>query len=104
MKKLTYISYLIIGLLTYLVFESFSEVDIAAAKNNGLAIRHKQQIESLNNMDSVKLEAKKWVDRNRQNSKKDSKAAILRIWILVAVILIQIILLFWTHKIINRKY
>lgn len=52
----------------------------------------------MQNIDSVKAEAKNWVDVNRHNFLHDSRNAKKRILFLVALLVIQVVLIARNHQ------
>ena len=78
------------GLFIYLFADAFMRFDIAATKNNGLAIERKLVIDKMQNIDSVKVKAKNEIDFNRQKVRDESRHAIMNIWILITLLLIQV--------------
>lgn len=84
-----------LGLLTWLFIDCTFQLDIAATKNNGLTSMKKQEVDEMQNIDSVKTYAKSTLDIIRQSTRKNSEKATQRIWIILIVGIIQ--LYFWIN-------
>jgi len=95
-KRLLFI--LSLGLIAWLFIESTSQLDIAATKNNGLTSMKKQEVEEIKNLDSVKAIAKTNFDIIRNNTKKNSDLASKRLWIIFAIGVLQLVILFKYRK------
>lgn len=98
MKVRTILYLLTFALLIYLLAESFLQIDIAPSKNQHLINSSKTQVDNMQNIDSVKAEAKNWVDVNRHNFLHDSRNAKKRILFLVALLVIQVVLIARNHQ------
>jgi hypothetical protein len=72
-----------IGFLVYLLFESLNQIDFAATKNNFVISEKKMQIDSIQNIESVKIKAKLVIDVIRQDRRDNSTIAIRRFWIIM---------------------
>lgn len=89
------------GLLVWLFVDNVFQLDIAATKNDGLINSQKIKIDSIENIDSIKVLVKSNLDIIRQNTKRNSKLAIKRIWIILGLAFIQIAV--WTLQIKKRS-
>jgi hypothetical protein len=89
-RKLLFI--LSLGILTWLFIDSTFRLDIAATKNDGLTNMKKQEVDQMQNIDSVKTYAKSTLDIIRQNRRKNSDIATKRIWLILIVGIIQLFL------------
>ena len=81
------------GLLVWLLIDSTFQLDIAATKNNGLTSMKKQEVDEMQNIDSVISYAKSSLDKMRKNTSNNSLRATKRIWLILTVIFIQLFLL-----------
>ena len=91
---------LTLGLLAWLFIDNVFQLDIAATKNNGLTSMKKQEVEEMQNIDSLKVYAKSTLDIIRQNTKRNSDLATKHILLLLTVIIILLFL--WTSKFKRR--
>jgi hypothetical protein len=82
-----------LGLLVYILIGSLSRVDIAVTKNNNLISQKKADIDKIQDIQSVKLKAKEYLDTIRQNFISDSDKSFVDIRLLILLIIIQTILL-----------
>jgi|SRR5579875_3278767 len=85
-----------LGLLSWLFFDNFFQLDIAATKNNTLMRMKKIEVDEMQNIDSVKVYAKSTLDIIRQNTIRDSALATKRILLLLTLTIIMSFL--WTSK------
>ena len=92
----TFLFILSLGLLVWLFIDSTFQLDIAATKNNGLTSMKKQEVDELQNIDSVKTYAKSTLDIIRQNTRTNSTIATKRIWLILILLVIQLFL--WTKR------
>lgn len=92
-----------LGLLVWLFIDSSFQLDIAATKNNGLTSMKKMEVDRLQNIDSLKSIAKTNIDIIRNNTKANSTHATKRLWIIVALGLVQIGILFVNKKKVNQQ-
>ena len=90
-----------LGLLTWLFIDSTFQLDIAVTKNNGLTIMKKQEVDEMQNIDSVKIYAKSTLDIIRHNTIKNSETATKRIWLILIVAVMQLVL--WINR-TSKKY
>lgn len=81
-----------LGLLLYLLFVNFWQIDIAATINNGKARGEKMKIDQIYHIDTVRQVAKGLVDQNRRNFQSHSVQAIVNFWVIVGLLLIQLVL------------
>ncbi len=93
MKLRNLLYFLTIAILIDLLIASFLQIDIAPSKNEALTYFSKNNVERMHNIDSLKSEAKKWIDINRENFKTDSRDAKKRTIALAVLLIIQIILI-----------
>ena len=87
-----------LGLLIWLLIDNTSQLDLAATKNDGLISWQKMKVDSFQNIDSVKIYAKSKLDIIRQTAEKDDMIATKRIWIIIALIIVQLFLFINTLK------
>src|SRR5690242_9698060 len=80
-------------ILIFLLWDSCMRVDVAATKNDHSISFKKAEVDTLQNIDSVKSIAKHNLDVIRQNFRNESSLAIRRIWILLALLVIHLYLL-----------
>jgi hypothetical protein len=95
-RKLLYL--LNFAILIYLVGESFLQIDLAPTKNQHVTAYSQARVEHLQNIDSVKLEAKSWIEINRENFMIQSTRAKKRVSILLVLFIIQAILIIRYEK------
>ena len=81
-----------LGLLIYLLADSFLNIGFATSKNNALSIYQKSVIDSTQNIDTVKQKAKDYLTTIRLIQDKHSGNSLIRFWLLVGLIIIQIFL------------
>jgi hypothetical protein len=81
------------GLLFYLLADSFMHFDIAASKNEAFTSMQKSEVDSTQNIDTVKQKAKDYLDTIRRVHKKYSHKSVINFWLLVGLVIIQIVLL-----------
>jgi len=92
----TFLFILSLGLLVWLFIDSTYQLDIAATKNNGLTSMKKQEVDEMQNLDSVKTYAKSTLDIIRKNTRTNSAIATKRIWLILILLVIQLFL--WTKR------
>jgi hypothetical protein len=85
-----------LGLLVWLFIDSTFQLDIAATKNNGLTSMKKQEVDEMQNIDSVKTYAKSTLDIIRQNTRTNSAISTKRIWLILILLVLQLFL--WTKR------
>jgi hypothetical protein len=78
-----------LGLLLYLLADSFMHFDFAASKNEALTSMQKTEVDTIQNIDTVKQKTKDYLDTIRRVHKKYSDIAIINFWLLVGLIIIQ---------------
>ena len=86
------------GLLIWLFIDSLFQLDIAATKNNGLTNMKKMEVDQLQNIDSIKTVTKTNFEIIRTNTRTNSTLATKRIWIIAALGLLQLGILFKDRK------
>jgi hypothetical protein len=79
-----------LGLLVWLFIDSTFQLDIAATKNNGLTSMKKQEVDEMQNIDSVKTYAKSTLDIIRQNTRTNSAISTKRIWLILILLVLQL--------------
>ena len=79
-------------ILGYLFCDAYLNIEIAASKNNTFTQIQKQEIDALQNIDSVKQLGKIHLDTIRRVQRNYSRKALINAGLLVGVILLQIIL------------
>lgn len=77
------------GLLFYLLADSFMHFDFAATKNEAFTSMQKTDVDTIQNIDTVKQKAKDYLDTIRRVHKKHSDKAVINFWLLVGLIIIQ---------------
>ncbi len=80
-----------LGILLYLFYDSFFNIEIAVSKNNAFTQIQKQEIDAAQNIDSVKQLGKKYLDTIRRIHKKYSGKALINTGLLFVLIIFQII-------------
>jgi hypothetical protein len=96
----TFLFLLSLVLLVFLFINNTFQIDIAATKNNGLTSIKKQEVDQMQNIDSVKNYTKYNLDIIRQNARTNSTIATKRMWLILALIVIQLLL--WTKRILSK--
>ena len=86
------------GLLAWLFIDSFTHLDFVASKNEALTRMKKTEVDHQQSIDSVKNIAKANFDLIRKNHKAESELASKRIKIIIALIILQFVVLFFTTK------
>ena len=81
-----------LGILLYLFYDTFLNIEIAISKNNTFTQIQKKEIDAEENIDSVKQLGKKHLDTIRRIHRNYSNKALINSGLLVLVILLQIIL------------
>jgi hypothetical protein len=81
-----------LGILLYLFYDSFLNIEIAISKNNAFTQIRKQEIDVVQNIDSVKQLGKTHLDTIRRVHRNYSRKALINTGLLIVVILFQIIL------------
>jgi len=87
-----------LGLLIWLFIDNFFQLDIAATKNNGLTNIKKIEVDQLQNIDSIKAVAKTNFEIIRTNTRTNSTLATKRLWIIAALGLLLLGILFKERK------
>ena len=85
------------GLLLYLLADSFMHFDFAASKNEAFTSMQKTEIETFQNIDTIKQKAKDYIDTIHRVHKKHSDKAVINFWMLVGLIIIQAFLFINKH-------
>ena len=80
------------GLIFYLLADSFMQFDFAASKNNAFTSMQRMEVDSIQNIDTVKQKAKYYLDTIRRVHKKYSDNSIINFWLLVGLVIIQVFL------------
>lgn len=81
----------------YLLAGNFMNFDIAASKNDAFTSMQKSEVDSTQNIDTVKQKAKGYLDTIRRVHKKHSNKSVINFWLLVGLVIIQAFLF------INKK-
>jgi hypothetical protein len=81
-----------LGILLFLFYDSFLNIEIAISKNNAFTQIRKQEIDVVQNIDSVKQLGKTHLDTIRRVHRNYSRKALINTGLLIVVILFQIIL------------
>lgn len=81
-----------LGILLYLFYDTFLNIEIAISKNNTFTQIQKKEIDAEENIDSVKQLGKKHLDTIRRIHRNYSSKALINSGLLVLVIFLQIIL------------
>ena len=79
-----------LGVLVYLLFNSFSGMDFATAKHNVVINYQKSLIDSTKNIDSVKQAAREYLNTLRTTQNKYSDKSEIHFWLLLGFFIIQI--------------
>jgi hypothetical protein len=79
-------------LLLYLLADSFLHIEFAVTKNNHFTAFQKEEIDSTQNIDTVKQKAKDFLDTIRYVHRRQSDESVTRFWLLAGVVIIQIFL------------
>jgi hypothetical protein len=95
MKTRFSLHFISISFLIWQLVNSLSRIEIASTKNTFLANIQKESIDNLQNIEDVKRAAKLEIDQKRENFKTDSSRSIVNSQLLLALITIQILLLFF---------
>jgi hypothetical protein len=82
-----------LGLLLYLLVDSFIHFDLAATKNNAMTSMQKIEVDNTQNIDTVKQKAKESLDKIRRVHRQYSAQSVINFWVVVGLLLIQTILL-----------
>lgn len=99
-NKLSLAIFVAVALLLYLLFSNIGRLDLVATKSDAVVKMHKFDIQAMQNIDSVKIEAFHLIDDYRDDFKERSKTASIHIYIILGLIAIQLLLLRMTN---NRK-
>jgi len=81
-------------LLLYLLADAIAYIDFAATKNHGLIMKEKMDIDSMQNMDSVKQKAWTYLDRIERKRRDDSSRSVINVWLVCVLIFFQGMLLY----------
>jgi len=82
------------GLLLYLLADAFMHFEFAVSKNNVLTFWQKAEIDSIQNVDTLKNKAKENLDTIRRIHRNYSKKSVTNFCLLIGLIMIQAVLLF----------
>ena len=88
-----FLQIILFGLLFYLLADSFMQFDFAASKNNAFTSIQKMEVDSTQNIDTVKQKAKNYLDTIRLVHKNHSGKSVINFWLIAGLIIIQIFLL-----------
>lgn len=87
-----------LGLLFYLLIDSFMHFDIAATKNNALNRMHKSEIDSTQSILLVKQKAKGYIDAIRKDQREYGAQTVINFMVITGLMIIQLVLLFIKTK------
>ena len=90
MSRVLYI--LSLGIILYLLYNSFLQVEVAVSKNNTFTTVQKEEVDAVQNMDTVKQFAKNHLNTIRRVHRKYSNNAIINIGLLILAFIIQVLL------------
>ena len=82
-----------LGLLFYLLGNSFMHFDLAATKNYAMTSMQKMEIDNTQSVDTVKQKAKEYLDTIRRVHRQHSAQSVINFGVLVGLVLIQTVLL-----------
>jgi peptidoglycan/LPS O-acetylase OafA/YrhL len=88
--------------LVYLAVLLMGDWDIVATKNDHFAAEAKIKIDNNTSIDSVKVAAKMYVDRNRNSFSMRSDESFYRFWIVILIIAIQLVLIGYRRALANK--
>ncbi len=91
-----------ISICVYLLSINSGNLDVAATKNNALTHSLKNEIDMLENVDSVKTITKNYLDVMKESRQHNSTIATKNIFGFSALILLQIIILFRQKQDVKR--
>ena len=86
-----------LGILLYLLTDAFMQIEFAASKNNALTAWQKTEIDSMQNVDTLKYKAKENLDVIRHIHRNYSNKSVTNFWLLIGLIMLQVFLLFSRH-------
>jgi hypothetical protein len=78
-----------LAVLLYLLADTFLHIEFAVSKNNHFTAFQKEEIDSTQNIDTVKQKAKGFLDTIRYVHRSQSDESVTRFWLLTGVIIIQ---------------
>ena len=81
-----------------LLIECFLSFDLAASKNNALTHKQKEEIESMANIDSVKIKAQESLDVIRKIHRDNANQARWRFILLISILIGVILFIFNKRK------
>jgi hypothetical protein len=84
---------IIFGLLAWLLYECFNQLDFAVTKNDAALNVEKMKVDDFQNIDAVKTYAKLKLDVIRQHTIRNSEIAINQIWIIIGLFMLNLLLL-----------
>jgi hypothetical protein len=90
-------------LLLYLLADSFLHIEFAVTKNNHFTAFQKEEIDSTQNIDTVKQKAKGFLDTIHFVHRIQSDKSVTQFWLLAVLIVIQIFLFLSKPKKILRE-
>lgn len=79
-------------MLLYLLVDAFRHIEFAVTTNNHFTAFQREEIDSTQNIDTVKQKAKDFLDAIRYVHRRQSDKSVARFWLLAAVIVIQVFL------------
>ncbi|MFV8368027.1 hypothetical protein [Flavobacterium sp. LB2R40] len=85
-------------LISILLFESISNLDIGRTKNDYLTNKEKMKTDKYENIEALKNFAKSKIEIIKQNRILESNKATNRIYLIIGILLLQI-----TIQILNKK-
>lgn len=93
MKARRVLQLLSLVFLLYLLADAFMHIEFAASKNNALTSWQKAEVDSIQNIDTLKGKAKDNLDTIRHIHRKYSNKSLTNFWLLTGLILLQTFLL-----------
>jgi len=96
LNKLLFASTII--LISILLLESVSNLDFARTKNDALINTEKMKADKYENIEALKIFAKSKIEIVKQNQIRESNNSTNRIYLLIAILIMQI-----TIQILNKK-
>ena len=85
-------------LISILLFESVTNLDLARTKNDALITKEKIKTDKYENIEALKIFAKSKIEIIKQYRIRQSKNAENRIYLIISILLLQI-----TSQIVNKK-
>ncbi len=94
MKVRRILQLLSLGLLLYLLGDTFMHIEWAVTKNNALTSMQKAEIDSMQDVGALKYKAKENLDVIRNIHRYHSGRSVNNFWLLTGIIILQSFLLF----------